>query len=128
MTTPNRAASKARAASPAKIPAGAKKPADHQPAKEDVTGPKDYVITWPNTTDPDAVTHDYVIVAENLDDVELVEHFTDNNVIAALRIMLGPEGWAEYKENSRNEAGRVTASGATEFLDYALREMKRGNS
>jgi hypothetical protein len=128
MTTPNRAASKARAAAPAKIPAGAKKPADHQSAKEDVTGPKDHVITWPNTTDPDAVTHDYLIAGENLDDAELLEHFTDGNPIGALRIMLGAEGWASYKENSRNEAGRVTASGATEFLDYALAEMKRGNS
>ncbi|CAH0296653.1 hypothetical protein SRABI26_04401 [Arthrobacter sp. Bi26] len=127
MTTPNRPAA-ARRTAPSKVPAGAKKPADHQPAKEDVAGPKDYVITWPNTTDPDAVTHEYVIAGENLDDAELVEHFTDNNAIAALRIMLGPEGWAEYKENARGENGRVTASGATEFLDYALSEMKRGNS
>jgi hypothetical protein len=129
MTVPDKAVTKRRATAPRKaIPAGARKPSDHQPAKEDVTGPKDTVVTWPNTTDPDAETHEYLIAGEALDDAELLEHFTDGNFVAALRSMLGPEGWATYKEHARGENGRVTASGARDFLDFTLAEVKRGNS
>lgn len=128
MTVPNKAASKARGTAAAKIPAGAKKPADHQPAKEDVTGPKDTIVTWPVTTDPEAATHDYLIAGEALDDAELLEYFTDDNFVGALRVMLGAEGWAAYKANARGENGRVTASGASEFLNHILAEVKRGNS
>lgn len=110
----------AKRPSRAKAPAGAKQPADHRPAKDDVTGPKDTTIEWQG--------HEYLVKGENMDDVELVEHFTDDNFIGALRIMLGPQGWRDYKENSRNENGRVTATGANEFLEFMLDELKRKNS
>jgi hypothetical protein len=127
-TTPNKAAAKQRAQNGGTIvPAGAKQPMDHQPAKEDVTGPKDVTIVWPPLSE-DTASHEYLIAGENLDDAELLEYFTDENFVGALRIMLGPAGWAAYKDNARNESGRVTASGAAEFLNYILAEVKRGNS
>lgn len=127
-TTPNKVVAKQRARNGARtVPAAAKAPQDHQPAKEEATGPKDTVITWPPLSE-DGVSHEYLIAGENLDDAELLEYFTDDNYIGALRIMLGAEGWAAYKENSRNANGKVTASGAAEFLEHILAEVKRGNS
>ena len=122
-TVPNKAASKARGAS-ASIPAGAKAPQDHQPAKEDVTGPQDVLITYPAGDD----AHEYVIAGAAMDDAELLEYFTDENFVGALRILLGAKGWADYKANARNAEGRVTATGAAEFLNHVLQEVKRGNS
>lgn len=116
---PDKASAKSRAQA-----AGAKVPVDHQPAKEDVTGPKDTIITWPANEDG----HEYLIEAEAMDDAELLEYFTDENFIGALRIMLGPKQWAEYKDRARGTNGRVTASGAAEFLNHTLAEMKRLNS
>jgi len=101
------------------IPADVKKPQDHAPAKEDVTGPKDVTVEWNG--------HEYTIAGEALDDAELLEYFTDENFIGALRLMLGDAQWRAYKDNERNEAGRVTASGASEFLTHALEAVKRGN-
>lgn len=121
--TVDRVAQKRKAASSA-IPAGVKAPSDHQPAKADVTGPKDVVITWPL----EGESHEYVITAEALDDAELLEYFTDENPIGALRSLLGRKGWAAYKEAARNESGRVTTTGAVEFLNHVLTEVKRGNS
>jgi hypothetical protein len=124
---PNKAVTKARAS---RVPAGAKRPADHQPAKEDVTGPKDTMVTWPplDQAEDGTVSHEYFIAGESMDDAELLEYFTDENFIGALRIMLGPKQWLAYKENARNENGKVTASGAAEFLNHVLAEVKRGNS
>jgi hypothetical protein len=130
MTVPDKAAAKRRASS-AVVPAGARMPADHQSPKEDVEGPQDTTVTWPplsEETEDGAVSHEYFIAGENLDDAELLEYFTDENFIGALRIMLGREQWNAYKERSRLESGRVTASGAAEFLNHVLKEVKRGNS
>jgi hypothetical protein len=118
---PDKAAAKSRATA---VPAGAKLPQDHQSAKEDVTGPKDTIITWPANEDG----HEYLIAGEAMDDAELLEHFTDENFVGALRIMLGPQQWKQYKDRARDNAGRVTASGAAEFLNHVLAEMKRLNS
>jgi hypothetical protein len=121
---PNKAVTKARAS---RVPAGAKLPQDHQSAKEDVSGPRDTIVAWP-PLEEGVVSHEYLIAGEAMDDAELLEYFTDENFVGALRIMLGPAGWNAYKENSRNAAGKVTASGAAEFLNHVLTEVKRGNS
>jgi hypothetical protein len=126
-TIPDKAVAKRRANTTTSIPAGAKRPADHQPAKEDVTGPADTLVRWPKEAEG-VTTHEYLIAAENLDDAELLEYFTDENFIGALRIMLGREQWLAYKEHARLENGRVTASGAADFLNHILAEVKRGNS
>lgn len=128
-TVPNKAVAKQRAAAaPSTIPAGAKQPSDHQPAKEDVEGPKDTTVYWPPQAEDGAASYEYTIEAEALDDAELLEYFTDENFIGALRIMLGPKQWLAYKDRARLENGRVTASGAAEFLNHVLAEVKRGNS
>lgn len=123
---PNKAVAKQRATS--SIPEGAKKPSDHQPAKEDVTGPQDTTVWWPPVSEDGDVSHEYLIEGEALDDAELLEFFTDENFVGALRIMLGPKQWRDYKDVSRLKSGRVTASGAAEFLNHILAEVKRGNS
>lgn len=128
-TVPNKAAAKRRAQNGATVvPADAKQPLDHQPAKEDVTGPKDVIVTWPPPSEDGTLSYEYLIAGENLDDAELLEYFTDENFVGALRIMLGPKGWAAYKDNARSASGRVTASGAADFLNHILEEVKRGNS
>jgi hypothetical protein len=124
--TPDRAAAKRKSTS-AGVPAGARLPSDHQPAKTDVTGPEDVRILWPAPAEG-VESHEYLIEAEALDDAELLEFFTDENFVGALRIMLGAKGWTDYKRNARNESGRVTATGAAEFLNYVLEQVKRGNS
>jgi hypothetical protein len=124
-TIPDKAVAKRRASTP---PPGVKRPADHQPAKEDVTGPKDTVVYWPPLEDGGPASKSYLIAGENLDDAELLEYFTDENFIGALRIMLGRDQWNAYKDAARLENGRVTASGAAEFLNHILGEVKRGNS
>jgi hypothetical protein len=112
------------------VPARAKAPMDHQPAKEDVTGPRDTVIVWPplEAAEDGQVSREYLIAGESLDDAELIEYLTDQNFIGALRSMLGDEQWAAYKDNHRNEKGKVTASGCAEFLNYVMEQVKRGNS
>jgi hypothetical protein len=126
-TAPNKVEAKRRAAQPVTVPAGAKQPMDHQSAKEDATGPKDVTVWWP-PVEGAAESHSYFISGEALDDLELLETFNDGNFAKALQMLLGPEGWQAYKDNNRNERGRVTASGAAEFLEHALKEVKRGNS
>lgn len=102
------------------IPENVKQPADHRPAKDEVTGPQGFTVEWDG--------HEYFIEGENLDDAELLEFITDNNFIGALRAMIGPKQWAEYKKRARNESGKVTATGASEFLDHLLKEAERKNS
>lgn len=122
-TAPNKAAAKRTrkpAASKSTVPANVRKPADHQPAKEDVEGPKSLTVEWHG--------HEYTIAGEDLDDVEVLEHITDDNFIGALRLMLGPEGWAQYKENERDpKTGKTTASGAGDFFYHVLDKANRKN-
>jgi hypothetical protein len=124
-TTPDKAAVKRTGANRSRgkataIPANVKQPGDHRPAKEDVEGPKSVTVEWHG--------HEYLIAGENVDDVEVLEHLTDDNPIGALRLMLGPDLWAEYKENERNpKTGRTTASGAGEFLNHILQSVDRKN-
>lgn len=103
-----------------KIPAGAKVPDDHRSAKEEVNGVEDTVVEWNGV--------EYTVKAEDMDDAELMEYFTDENFIGALRILVGADGWAKYKANERDERGRVSASGASEFLGHVLSEVKAKNS
>lgn len=95
-----------------------KTPQDHQ--KEEAAGVKDVTVEWHG--------HEYLITGEAIDDAEVLEFLTDNNMIGALRQLLGPKVWAEYKERERNGRGRVTASGATEFTTHIFETVKRGNS
>lgn len=125
MTVPNKAVSKAKATEPPKsrIPSNVKRPDDHQSAKEDVTGPVEYVIVDPVTED------EYTIDRDALDDAELMEHFTTDNFVGALIQMLGYEQWAKWKTANRDEeSGRVRTEPAARFLKYALGELKRKNS
>lgn len=103
--------------------AGATVPEDHQPAKSDVRKLADTPVEWAGK--------EYLIEAEAMDDMELLEDLSDGNFISALRSMLGPQQWADYKEEHRDpDTGRVKVSdaGASEFLDHCLKELKRKNS
>lgn len=109
-----------KTAAKSKIPAGAKIPDDHRSAKDEVNGADDTVVTWNGV--------DYVVKAEDMDDAELLEYFTDENFVGAVRILVGADGWAKYKNAERNESGKVTASGTAEFLGHVLAEVKAKNS
>lgn len=122
MATPNKAVQKAKAKDPKEtsIPANVKKPNDHQPAKEDVEGPVSTDVEWEG--------HVYTVDADALDDAELLEFFTDENFVGALRLLLGGKQWNEYKERARDEKGRVKATEAAKFLFHVADEVKRKNS
>lgn len=120
---PNKVATKATAAEPpkSKIPANVRRPSDHQSAKEDVAGPTDVEFVHEGTT--------YVVEGGALDDAELMEYFTSQNFVGALMKMLGNQQWMEWKNRNRDEeTGRVPASAAAKFLEFALKEVKRKNS
>lgn len=102
------------------VPAGAKLPSDHQSAKEEVKGAEFWIIEWKG--------HEYTIARESFDDVEVVEYFTDDNIVGALRLILTPEEWAKYKERSRNEQGRSSFKEASEFLEHIMNELQAKNS
>lgn len=122
MVTPNKAVSKAKANEPGvKIPEGARRPADHASAKEDVEGPKDVTFEYKG--------HEYTVDGAAMDDAELMEHFTTNNFVGALMLLLGNKQWLAWKGRARNEdTGRVPATAAAEFLEFVLKEVKRKNS
>lgn len=118
--TPDKAAAKRSAAErQTAIPANVKQPSDHRPPQDDVDGPPDLHLVWHG--------NEYDIAGENLDDVEVLEYLTDDNFVGALRLMLGDKGWADYKANERNDRGKVTASGAAEFLNHILTVGDRKN-
>lgn len=119
-STTKRPSDRTKTAQKSAIPAGAKRPQDHQTAKQEHDGPNDVVVEWDG--------HEYLVSGEDMDDAELLEFFTDGNFVGALRILLGDEQWAEYKERARNERGKVSATRCSEFLDHALKEIKKGNS
>jgi hypothetical protein len=112
--------------------AGARKPADHASAKTDVEAPKVLEITWHG--------HKYVIEPDAFDDLEFVEAMlavddpgtedAERSVQAfrGVRILLGPEGMATYKDNERSKGGRVSFSGMMEFFNFLMEETKRKNS
>ena len=106
-------------ATASKIPANAKRPDDHRTAKAEV-GAQDTVVEWKGV--------EYVVEADNMDDAELLEYFTDENFVGAVRILVGMEGWTRYKAAEKEEHGKVSATGTAEFLGHVLAEVKAKNS
>jgi hypothetical protein len=112
--------------------AGARKPADHASAKTDVEAPKAIEIEWHG--------HKYVIEPDAFDDLEFVEAMLavdDPKVEDAeraiqafkgVKILLGPEGFEQYKDNERSETGRVSFSGVMTFFEHLMDETNRKNS
>lgn len=117
---PRKRQPRARQAGP-KPPEGVKLPTDHKPAKTEITGElKNYPVEWHG--------HQYEILADQLDDAELLEYFTDDNFVGAIRIMIGVDGWNEYKANERDPAtGKVSATDAAKFLNHMLEVVDRKN-
>lgn len=139
----------ARRRAPAKrIPDGAKKPEDHRSAKEDVVAPDKVTVEWktkPGEPDEDGnpgeripATYDIdILVFDDIDFVESMIALDDSNsdsersvyAFKALRQLLGPEQFAQYKENIRDpETGRASFSDTVPFFNHIVREVKQGNS
>lgn len=112
--------------------AGARKPADHAPAKADVEEQKNLEVEWHG--------HKYTITPDAFDDLEFVEAMLDVDdptiedaersvqAFKGVRILLGPEGMAAYKEHERAQNGRVSFSGMIDFFNHLMEVTKRKNS
>lgn len=119
--TTRKPAARKTAASKTAVPAGAKLPSDHKPAKSEVEGEPTYVVEWKG--------HDYEIPRDNLNDAELLEFFTDDNFVGAIRKLIGMEGWKLYKIRHRDrETGRIDVEDTSDFLNHILQEVDRKNS
>lgn len=95
-------------ATPKNAPANAKKPADHQTAKQDVEN---------QSIDVDWHGHTYVIETELVNDLEVLEAFEQNYLATGLRRMLGDDQYQAFKDNERNDGGRISLDSVNEFLE-----------
>lgn len=139
----------ARRRTPTKnIPDGAKKPADHRSAKEDVVAPDKVTVEWktkpgernedgtpgeriPATYDIDILVFDDIDFVEAMIELDATTSDSERSVHAfkGLKILLGPEQFAQYKDNIRDpETGRASFSDTVPFFNHIVREVKQGNS
>lgn len=74
--------------------------------------------------------HQYTIARENVDDVEIFELIEDGKSLSALRAMVGPVQWARFKDDARNDQGRVTMTEMNDFLNLCMEAIggAQGNS
>lgn len=100
------------------IPAGAKKPQDHQLKKKSAAQLEaensDILVEYAGET--------YTIERDVVNDVELLELIADmttNPILLSkvVRTILGVKQWAKFKDNNRNESGRVPAKHLHELFD-----------
>ena len=71
----------------------------------------------------------YTLQASDVDDLEIFELIEDGKAVTALRKILGPDRWAEFKESARGKEGRVTMSTTNDFLNAIMSAIggDRGN-
>lgn len=112
--------------------AGARKPEDHASAKTDVDESAPIKIEWHG--------HEYTIDRDAFDDLEFVEAMlavddpkADEAVrsveaFKGVKVLLGPAGFEQYKDNERDEKGRVAFSGVISFFNHLMTETQRKNS
>lgn len=70
----------------------------------------------------------YTIDADAADDLELMEHIEREKYLLAIAGYLGAEQWQRYKDKYRKPNGRVSASGAGDFLQALTEAIGAGNS
>lgn len=109
------------------IPANAKKPQDRQTAKKDVL-PDAVHVEWEG--------QDYTIESEAFADAEVLEYLVEAQAgqgqyfILALKTLLGPQQWVQYKQHTKANAdsGRVSSQAAREFFEHVMKAGGSGNS
>jgi len=104
-----------------------KVPQDRRPAvaAEDVTGPVAVTVKYRK--------HQYTVPAEAFDDAEFLDAMiqADDDPTAAFRAarsLLGKDLWDQFRENERDENGRVKASDFMELFAKIMEEAGRKNS
>lgn len=70
---------------------------------------------------------EYTVLAGALDDVEVFEMFEDEKYMGAVKRMLGEEEFSAFKDNNRNEAGRVPMQVFSDFVEVMFKELNLGN-
>ena len=71
--------------------------------------------------------HEYEVQAEALDDIEVFELFEDEKYMTAVKKVLGKEEFETFKDNNRNEQGRVSMEVFTEFVETMFEALNLGN-
>jgi hypothetical protein len=98
------------------IPAGAKRPTDRQTAKADVVNKKS-AFNWRGT--------DYTVDPDLIDDLEFFEALEGNQFATAVRKMLGDQ-YDKFKDQVREDEGRVSLATTQAFLEEYMAEAQRG--
>lgn len=98
-----------------------RQPEDHKPKKDKrppVEEPKRVVLDG----------HDYLIDPARMDDLRFLEAYEDEKWVTVLRMMLGPEQWAQFYANHSDENGRVTGAKFSEIInELAESDLELGN-
>jgi hypothetical protein len=96
---------------------------------EEVTGvtlppaPADRVrmVTWEG--------HEYAVDPAVMDDVAVLEILADMEekpylLVKMIRVLLGDEQWERFKENHKDESGRLTVTRVGEFMTILNKELE----
>ena len=59
----------------------------------------------------------YTVAASALDNIEILEFIEDEQYFKAIRATIGAEQWTKFKDENRDEQGRVTADAFQEFVE-----------
>ena len=97
--------------------AAPKKPQDHQ-AKAEAKS-QDIALTF------DGVK--YLIERDNADNLELMEFVEDERYVSAIRGFIGLDQWKRWKDDHRDERGRVTKAEFERFLNAVMAAIGGGS-
>lgn len=70
---------------------------------------------------------EYTVDGQALDDVEVFEMFEEDKFMSAVKKILGAEEFNRFKDNNRNENGRVPMEVFGEFVEAMFSEFNLGN-
>lgn len=70
---------------------------------------------------------DYTVDSKALDDVEVFEMFEEDKFMSAVKKILGAEQFSAFKENNRQEDGRIPMELFGEFVEKMFEEFNLGN-
>jgi len=70
---------------------------------------------------------DYTVDAKALDDVEVFEMFEEDKFMSAVKKILGATEFTRFKDNNRQDDGRIPMELFGEFVEKMFSEFNLGN-